>query len=346
MAARVKAVCDEALGARIVARRALHYASGSDPREDRPGHVRAGSALVRFGSGLTIVQDDADFVALIDTATGAVRSVPLPRRGSSARQFDDARGNKADKLDFEACVVVPLRGADTLVALGSGSTPARESILVLGLSGEEPRVVHAPDLYAALRGEPEFSGSELNVEGAVLVGDVIRLFQRGNGAPRHGLLPVNATCEFPLSYVLDLVDGRPARAPALGAVVQFDLGTVHGTPLTFTDAALVTSGEVVYVAPPSGACAVRDGAVVGAAVGFIRSDPRGGIEVRYRRSSTNVAFPRGRSKGLHRAIAQTKCRSSSTWTIRENLQSSASSRTGGFPGAHTPDTGLRSRRSQ
>jgi hypothetical protein len=222
MVTRVVARRDETLGARIVARRALRYASGPEFREDRPGHVRAGSGLVRFGSGLAVVQDDSDFVALIDSASGEVRSVALPRRGTGARQFDDERGNKAQKLDFEACVVVDVQGVETLFAFGSGSTPARESVLVLELGWQAPRVVHAPGLYRALRETPEYSGSELNVEGAVVFGEVMRLFQRGNGAPRGGVLPVNATCDLPWSCIEDLVDGRASATPPLSAVEQFD----------------------------------------------------------------------------------------------------------------------------
>lgn len=272
MATRVRAHRDESLGARIVARRSLHYAGGPEERDDRPGHVRAGSGLVRFGPGLAIVQDDADFVALIDSGSGTVEPVALPRRGSGARQFDDERGNKAEKLDFEACVTVEIRGVETLLAFGSGSTPARESILVLELGERTPRVIHAPSLYDALREQREFSGSELNVEGAVVMGGALRLFQRGNGAPRDGVSPVSATCDVPWRYVEDLTSGRPSATPAIGSVVQFDLGSASGIPFTFTDATVSPSGDVMYLAAAEESPdAIRDGVVVGAALGVIRA---------------------------------------------------------------------------
>jgi hypothetical protein len=281
MATRVRAHRDESLGARIVTRRSLHYAAGADTRDDRPGHVRAGSGLVRFGTGLAIVQDDADFVALIDSDSGTVEPVALPRRGSGARQFDDERGNKAEKLDFEACVTAPLRGVETLFAFGSGSTPARESILVLGRGERMPRVIHAPGLYAALREQRGFSGSELNIEGAVFVGSALRLFQRGNGAPRDGLLPVNATCDVPWQCIEDLAGGRSPAAPAIASIVQFDLGGVSGIPFTFTDATVAPSGDAMYLAAAEASPdAVRDGVVIGAALGVIRATPER-IDARY-----------------------------------------------------------------
>ena len=138
-----------------------------------------------------------------------------------------------------------------------------------------------PGLYAALRAERDFSGSELNVEGAVLVGDALRLFQRGNGAARGGLSPVNATCDVPWSYFVDLAGGRPVGTPSVGAVAQFDLGNVSGIPLTFTDATVTTSGDVMYLAAAEESPdAVTDGAVVGAALGVTRTTSRG-IEARY-----------------------------------------------------------------
>jgi hypothetical protein len=165
MTMQVRARRDERLGATVVSRRPLLYAEGSDRKEDRPAFVRAGSGLAQFGKWFAVVQDDADFVAFIDVASGRVDSVALPRRGTRARVFDDERGNKADKLDFEACFVASVRGTESLVAFGSGSTRSRESVLVLSADGDdfETRLVAVPSLYAAFRAAPAFSGSELNI---------------------------------------------------------------------------------------------------------------------------------------------------------------------------------------
>lgn len=281
--AEVRASLDETLGARIVARHELHYSGGPDPALDRPGHVRAGSGLVRFGERLAVVQDDADFVALVDPATRVVDSVALPRRGRGDRQFDDDRGNKSEKHDFEACFVTDLGGKETLVAFGSGSSARRESILLVEMRADGElcsRVVDAPALYAALRACTAFSGSELNVEGAVRVGNAVRFFQRGNGARRNGREPVNATVDVEWSEMAAVVEGRTV-APALGRVVEFDLGSVSGTRLTFTDAAVRDASRVVYLAAAEASSdAVSDGAVSGAAVGVIR-DIDGALDARY-----------------------------------------------------------------
>src|SRR6188768_3824945 len=117
---------DDRLSARIAERRPLLYAAGASADQDRPAHVRAASGLVWLGGELALVQDDAAFLAFIDAA-GRVRGLALPRGPGGHRQFDDERGNKADKLDLEAVFTC----GELLVGLGSGATPARRRALLI-----------------------------------------------------------------------------------------------------------------------------------------------------------------------------------------------------------------------
>lgn len=274
MARVVTASLDPDLVARITSRRPLVYDAGADPTLDRPAYVRAASGITVLGSSLAIVQDDASFVALVDLASGEVRAVTLPPGPSGARQFDDLRGNKSEKMDLEGCVTCVIDGEECLLAFGSGSTSARERVAIVARTGSvPPRAVPLPSLYAALRSTTEFSGSELNVEGAVLVGSAVRLVQRGNGAPRGDLLPVNATADVPLNVVLDEIRGRSVSV-RVERVVQYVLGGVNGVPWTFTDATRAPDGTVLFAAAAEDSPdAVRDGPVSGAALGVF--DARG-----------------------------------------------------------------------
>ena len=177
----------------------MHYAGGADPATDRPAHVRAASGIAWVGRRLAVIQDDANFVALVDPASGLAEAVALPRGAGGRRIFDDAHHNKADKLDYEALASISTGDAMLLVALGSGSMPRRESIaLIAGL--ETPRAVTqvctASRFYAGLRACTSFAGSELNIEGAIYADGWLTLFGRGNGAVRGGMRPVNATCRI------------------------------------------------------------------------------------------------------------------------------------------------------
>lgn len=153
-----------------------------------PPYVRAGSALRRWGQRLVVVQDDVHALAVLDGLVGDVRALALPPGTDGKRVFSELAGNKALKMDLEASVVLP---DGRLIALGSGSSPARERVVAVA-PDEQVTAIDGTDLYAGLRRYVEFSGSELNVEGAVALGDELLLFQRGNGAAAAGRVPVNA----------------------------------------------------------------------------------------------------------------------------------------------------------
>lgn len=131
----------------------------------------------------------------------------------------------------------------------------------------------AGELYAMLRARRDFSGSELNVEGAIVTGGALRLFQRGNGAPRGELVPIDATGDLELAPFLAWLAGD-GPLPPLTNVRRYELGRVRGVPFGFTDATLLPDGRVVYSAGAEDSPdAIRDGVVLGARLGIF--DERG-----------------------------------------------------------------------
>ena len=276
-------------------------AATPDPALDRPAHVRDGSGVALLGRRLAVVQDDANFLALVEPRSGVVDAVPLPAGPGGLRQFDDGRANKADKLDLEARVAVPgdERGGLRLLAFGSGSTARRERVAeARGLDGAAPALDGAaaaltlhelPAFYAALRAVPAFAGSELNVEGVLYVAGAgggpprLRLFGRGNGAARGPLEAINATCDVDWR-ALDAHMARPADhpPPRPRAIVRYDLGAIGGVPLGFTDAASGPRGAVLYAAAAEASPdATRDGDVAGSALGVIVGDAHGSVTARW-----------------------------------------------------------------
>ncbi len=259
--------------------------------------VRAASAVRRWQNCLAIVQDDTrtlallgpdrntwDYIAISDTATsrsGAAASSPWDARADSAPvpapraapvTLQRAAAGHADpkkvKLDLEAAVVLP---NDTLIVFGSGSTSRRERIVVV--KPDRTAITRpASEFYGMLREHREFSGSELNLEGSVIVGSGLRLFQRGNGAIRGALRPVNATCQVDWREFYAWLEGG-GSLPTIENVEQFDLGSAAGVPFGFTDAALAGDGSVaVLLCAEASADAVADGEVLGVRFGRIESD--------------------------------------------------------------------------
>ena len=83
-----------------------------------------------------------------------------------------------DKLDLEACVAF----GEALWCFGSGSLRRREHIVRMTMQGDavaDVELVDAHALYEALR--EALAVTELNVEGAAIVGAMLRVFHRGNG---------------------------------------------------------------------------------------------------------------------------------------------------------------------
>ncbi len=260
---------DPRLAARVIEKRPLRYSAGASETEDRPAVVRAGSALRFFGRRLAVIQDDAGFVALV--GEDEVVPVALPRGADGRRRFESRLGNKAEKLDLEAAITVNGPSGERLVAFGSGSTSRRERIAVVR-GGGSVEVIEAPALYAMLRAHTAFAGSELNVEGAAVAGGRLHLFQRGNGAPRDGLEPVNAVMALDLDAFLAFLEGRgPVPSPL--AIRRYDLGRAAGVRYGFTDAAPLPDGRILFAAGAEDSPnTYDDGVVVGARVGVLEGD--------------------------------------------------------------------------
>ncbi|HZO14613.1 MAG TPA: hypothetical protein VFB62_15175 [Polyangiaceae bacterium] len=248
---------DPRLAARVLRRFEVAYAEGASVDEDRPAFVRAASGIAWVGDELAIVQDDASFIA-IGRPGELFRSIALPRGPGGRRRFEVALGNKYDKLDLETCVA---RG-ERLLAFGSGSLPVREQIASLSMSDGRAVMIDAAPFYAELRSAPDFAGGQLNVEGAAIVGDVLRLFQRSNG--RHGGHP--ASVDVGLGAFLSWLDGT-GPVPALENARTYDLGEVRGVRFGFTDACEFGDAVVFVASAEASPNAVDDGELLGSLLG-------------------------------------------------------------------------------
>lgn len=227
----VVAVRDDGLRARITAVTPL------------PG-VRAGSALVRVGARLLAVQDDAFAAAWIDPVAAAVTPVVLHGSGEALA--------KQHKPDFEAAFLH--RGRVWI--LGSGSRPNRCYLARVDPDRREAALFNALPLYGALE---RALGHAPNIEGAVPLADRLRLFHRGPG--RGGA--ASRSLDVPL-------DALECGAPHVLAVARYDLGTLDGIALGFTDAVPLDDRRIAYLAvaedTPDG---IADGPIAGAAVGVL-----------------------------------------------------------------------------
>jgi hypothetical protein len=120
-----------------------------------------------------------------------------------------------------------------------------------------------------------FAGSELNIEGAVFLGHCLRLFGRGNGAPRAGVRPVNATCNLDWPTLLaHLSAPTTAPPPTPTNIVAYELGALGSIALSFTDAARFRDAVLFTATAEDSPDTMRDGRVEGSALGIIEPNGR------------------------------------------------------------------------
>lgn len=261
--------------ARVIAARDMTYCDGPSDEDDRPAHVRAASGLSAFRERLAVIQDDANWLALID-ADQQVTAIPLPASPAGDRVFSKKRGNQTEKYDLEACVAVCSGETEELVGFSSGSRPEREWVLRVRddengeLNGE---FTPAPAFYAAMRDNRGFSGACLNIEGALsLDDDCIRLFQRGNAEPCDDLQAIDATADFSWAALCEHLSGPDKQPPPqLGNVRTYELGELSGVRLTFSDAEHLGQGRVLYSASAEDP---ESGEIRGSVLGIIEADGR------------------------------------------------------------------------
>jgi hypothetical protein len=242
------------------------------PRGPHGGRfIAAGSGLVRAGEHLYVIADDERELAVFPAegeAPGTLRRM-LPGELPS-----DPAERKRQKPDFEALVLLPAAvlpgdGGGALLALESGSRDSRRGGVLWALdqngalSGEPRRLDLAP-LYAALAAEIP----DLNIEGAAVAGDRLLLFQRGNGAGA-----VNAAVELGLEECLPDIGRGRLSDDAVRGQRRYDLGTVDGVRLAFSDAAALGDGRIVYTAVAEGGDdTYADGSCAGAGVGVLTAE--------------------------------------------------------------------------
>lgn len=316
MTRHYRAVQDPDLEACVTGSLAMVYQEGASAEEDRPPHVRAASGLSAFMEYLAVIQDDANWLALID-ADQHVTAVPLPPGPRGARVFSKTRGNKHEKYDLEACITVPCQGGHELIGFSSGSRRGREWILRVRDPAASARSSPAPDgaqdlvgaldaefvdaarFYDSMRANAAFSGAGLNIEGALTFDDDrILLFQRGNASPRGGLQPVDATASISWTGLCaHLADPEKVPPPPLEDIRAYDLGRLDGVRLTFSDAEHLGGGRVLYSASAED---METDSIAGSVLGVIEPDG----EARWTKLLDEEGGPfRGKIEGLTRDLA-------------------------------------------
>jgi hypothetical protein len=238
----------------------LHFSDGHP--------VRGASAIVPFGDGWLVAQDDSAHACWWrEDGTHRVQAHPSI---SGLDLFDSASGTKHLKPDIEAaCRIEGLEAPHAVLLLGSGSRPARMSSALVTFDGTEP-ASHTADLtglYTAVAEALEIPLEMLNLEGVCIVEGTLRWFQRG--LPSAGWS--TASVDLDLVAVLSAARGGadPGAVP-VGTIRRYDLGSVADVGLAVTDAVTLGGQQVLVSAAAEDTPNVYDdGPVVGSALAIL-----------------------------------------------------------------------------
>lgn len=236
---------------------------GAHPRGQ--AHLSAASGLVRVGRRLYLVADDEHHFGTV--AADGAGWVQLHRLLAGDLPADKGK-RKKQKPDLEALALLPSEPGmahGALLALGSGSRPNRQQALLVvlddgGLPCAAPVACDLAAMYLPLR--EQFP--DLNIEGAFVAGQLLRLLQRGNKGDAR-----NACIDYSLTQLRGWMT-HGGEAPVPLHVQEFSLGGAGGVPLGFTDGAALPSGGWLFSAVAEDtADSYNDGGCGASAIGWV-----------------------------------------------------------------------------
>ncbi|WP_048441898.1 hypothetical protein [Caenimonas sp. SL110] len=252
--------------------RELTIAANLHPRGQH--HLSSTSGLIRTGHYLYLVADDEHHLGVMDVRELASGDLRLHRIVPGELPHDKG-DRKKRKPDMESIALLPAAQSPcwphgALLVLGSGSRPDRQRAVVTPLDVEgaidgEATVIDLHALYAPLRGE----FADLNIEGAFVLGDRLRLLQRAN----TGRDSRNACIDFSLQEIVDWLTQAGTSTPPAARVHPITLPTFNGVPLGLTDGAALDNGEWIFSAVAEDtADSFNDGACAACALGWVSAD--------------------------------------------------------------------------
>lgn len=235
----------------------------------RHSHLSAASGLVSVGDWLYVIADDENHLGVFNRRLDQPGTLKALLPGQLAIDYEK---RKEEKPDFEVLVSIPpsaLHPYGALLALGSGSKKNRHHGALIDLGSQEELqqidLINLEKFYALLREDME----KINLEGAVIQGEDLLLFHRGNKKNK-----VNAIIRLPFDefYKSTVHSDKKSLASLKPRIQAYELGAIANIPLCFTDATSLPDGSILFTATAENTDdAYLDGTCLGSSIGIIDS---------------------------------------------------------------------------
>lgn len=224
--------------------------------------VHAASGLIKLGNNFYMIADDQLSLAVFTLDT--TDSIQFAKLVEGVLP-EDHRERKKIKPDWESLVCLrSLNNMDEILVLPSGSKPNRTVGVLAKINASDLQSVKKID-FSVLYAHLEKTFPDLNIEGAVVAGSVLKIFQRGNGSSRQ-----NAIIDLDLKgLIADLESTGIISADHLLKTTHYDLGTLESVALSFTDACFCNDQLFFIAAAEASDSTYDDGKYIGAVLGCI-----------------------------------------------------------------------------
>lgn len=240
----------------------------------RHAHLSAASGLVQVGDWLYVVADDENHLGVFNS-NSVQPGILKPLFPGDLPLEHEAR--KAEKPDLEILTFIPrsiIYSQGALLALGSGSKKNRRQGIIAGLDNRaelnKVEIIDLEKLYDLLEQELK----KINIEGAVIAGEDLLLFHRGNKKNK-----TNATIRMPFDgfYKACILSNKKALSSLKLNIQDYELGAIANVPLCFTDATTLPDGSILFTAAAENTDdAYLDGKCLGSSIGII--DAKGKLQ--------------------------------------------------------------------
>ncbi len=229
--------------------------------------IPSASGLEIVGGNFYINGDDSPFLYQLDSKYKLVKRLEL----FDTTSFSSGRIPKSVKPDLESMTLLKFKGMDYLIALGSGSSEARNKAYVITLPDNAQEMslpvkeVNLDALYKPLKQNKELVGDDvLNVEGMADDEDNVFLLHRAVGAG------VNVLISYDLQeFAAFILEGSAAPEPSFHF---FTLPKLQNFQAGFSGAFVFDKKLFFTSSVESTANAIDDGEVLGSYIGYISLD--------------------------------------------------------------------------
>lgn len=138
--------------------------------------IPSASGIAIKGTTAFIISDDGTGIYTIDLTNYRQTKIQL-----SGLPFNVYREDKSIKHDFEAACFAKWQNKEYLVAIGSGSGGARDSMLMMNTGNYADQKIYSLEkFYKQILSTTTIDSSQLNIEGLTIAGDSIVFLNRGN----------------------------------------------------------------------------------------------------------------------------------------------------------------------